>query len=214
MRSSSPTSRWYDGRFYAAVVDRLLEGVHGYVAAHLPDGQRVLDAACGTGALSQQIARTGRQVVGIDMSPRHIDHARRRAAQAGFAPDRLRFEVGDLRELERDDAEPFDVAVIVLALHEMPHTTAREVLARLAVVASRVMVVDFAAPLAWNVPGLTKRAAEVAAGRSHHAAFRAYQANGGLDTLLAETGVTAVADRTIDSGTLRVVTARASHGQS
>jgi SAM-dependent methyltransferase len=204
--AGSARGRWYDGAVYSAVVDRLLAGVHGYVATHLPDGDRVLDAACGTGALSERIARTGRQVVGIDMSARHVDHARRRAAKSGLGPDALSFEVGDLREL--DVGEAWDVAVIVLALHEMPSAVAPVVLARLARAASLVMIVDFAAPLAWNLPGLTKRAAELAAGRAHHAAFRAYQARGGLDPLFAEAGVDVVTDRTIDSGTLRVVTAR------
>lgn len=209
MTGVSQRGRWYDGAVYAAVVDRLLAGVHGYVATHLPEGHRVLDAACGTGALSRRIARAGRRVVGIDLSPRHVEHARRRASQEGLGEDVLSFEVGDLQHLDAGQREPWDVAVIVLALHEMPLDVAPVVLSRLADVATQVMVVDFAAPLAWNPAGLAKRAAELAAGREHHAAFRAYQVHGGLDPLLVAAHVATVTDRTIDSGTLRVVTTRA-----
>ncbi len=197
-------ARWYDGGVYAGIVDRLLAGVHGYVADHLPDGQRVLDAACGTGTLSQMIVRTGRTVVGVDLSPRHIDYARRRAARAGFGPDRLRFEVGDLQELQAQDAGPYDVAVIVLALHEMPPRIRPAVVARLVRMARQVMIVDFAAPLAWNPSGLKKRTAELAAGPSHHAAFRDYVTTGGVDTIVGQAGVTVDRDRAIDSDTLRV----------
>ncbi len=204
MGNPAVVGRWYDGRVYAGIVDRLLAGVHGYVAAHLPDGQRVLDAACGTGTLSQKIARAGRAVVGVDLSPRHIDYARQRAARAGFGPDQLRFEIGDLRELEAPESGPYDVAVIVLALHEMPARIRPAVVARLASVAGQVMIVDFAAPLTWNPSSLKKRTAELAAGPSHHAAFRDYVANGGLDAIVGQAGVTTTSDRTIDSDTLRV----------
>ena len=54
--SRLPTARWYDGRSYAATIDRLLSGVRGYVADRLPDGDRVLDACCGTGSLSLRLA--------------------------------------------------------------------------------------------------------------------------------------------------------------
>lgn len=206
MGAPSLVGRWYDGPVYAGIVDRLLAGVHSYVAAHLPDGQRVLDAACGTGTLSQEIARTGRTVVGVDLSPRHIEYARQRAVRAGFGSDQLRFEVGDLREVDSPASSPYDVAVIVLALHEMPTDMRPAVVARLAGVAEQVMIVDFAAPLAWNSSGLKKRAAELAAGPSHHAAYRDYQSSGGLDTIIDQAAVTTITDRTIDSGTLRVAT--------
>lgn len=205
---SASSGRWYDGAVYSSVVDRLLTGLHDHVATHLPDGQRVLDAACGTGALSQQMARTGRQVVGVDMSQRHIDHARRRVADAGVGRDAMRFEVGDLRKVEAPAEGAWDVAVIVLALHEMRTDVASSVVARLHEVAAQVMIADFFAPLPWNLPGVTNRAAELAAGPSHWAAFRAYQANGGLDALLAGTGATTLTDRTIGQGTIRVTTSR------
>ncbi len=41
-------------------------------------GQRVLDAGCGTGLMTEELARRGAQVVAIDISPNLIDIARKR----------------------------------------------------------------------------------------------------------------------------------------
>jgi magnesium-protoporphyrin O-methyltransferase len=64
----------------------------------LPDdlrGKRVLDAGCGTGALSIEAARRGAEVVAIDVSPTLIGLAKERlGAVPGGA--RIDFRVGDM----------------------------------------------------------------------------------------------------------------------
>jgi magnesium-protoporphyrin O-methyltransferase len=63
----------------------------------LPDdltGKRLLDAGCGTGALSLEAARRGAEVVAIDVSPTLIGLARERTALSG--PGRIDFRVGDM----------------------------------------------------------------------------------------------------------------------
>lgn len=63
----------------------------------LPDdmaGLRLLDAGCGTGALANEAARRGAQVVAVDLAGTLIEHARDRAAHlGGNQPD---FRVGDM----------------------------------------------------------------------------------------------------------------------
>ncbi len=200
MAGRPETSHWYDGRVYAAVVDRMLGGVRAYVTKHLPEGDRVLDACCGTGALSQQLAAEGRTVDGVDLSPRHIDFARSRSSSPSVS-----FQVGDVTELPVPAAGPYDVATIVLALHEMPRDARGVVLDRLLALSRRVMVLDFEAPMPSNLAGLRNRATEIAAGWEHFSAFRDWQAQGGLEPLVAEAGATVESDRTIDAGTLRVL---------
>lgn len=52
---------------------------HRYVfAQQLATGRRVLDAACGEGYGSALLARTASAVVGVDLDPATVDHARRR----------------------------------------------------------------------------------------------------------------------------------------
>jgi SAM-dependent methyltransferase len=68
-------------------------------------GQRLLDLACGTGAVAELAAATGAEVVGIDIAPALIDQARDRAAQRGLEID---YRVGDAEALELEDAS-FDL---------------------------------------------------------------------------------------------------------
>lgn len=205
-RARKPRSRWSDGAVYAATIDRLLTGVRGYVTDHLPDGDRVLDACCGTGALSRRLAREGRDVTGVDLSPKHIAYAREATAEAGLVADRVRFDVGDVAQLDLPAEGRYDVAVIVLALHEMPTAARTDVIDALVRVARRVMIVDFVAPMPWNLAGVRNRAAELAAGPDHFSGFLDYSRNGGLAPLIRRDNVVIEYERTIDAGTLHVVT--------
>lgn len=58
-------------------------------------GKRVLDAGCGTGALSVEAARRGAEVVAIDVSPTLVGLARERSAEI-LGADRIDFRVGDM----------------------------------------------------------------------------------------------------------------------
>ena len=59
-------------------------------------GSRVLDAGCGTGEHALLAAEHGADVVGVDLSPRAIAQARRKAAERGVL---ARFEVADALDL-------------------------------------------------------------------------------------------------------------------
>jgi ubiquinone/menaquinone biosynthesis C-methylase UbiE len=69
--------------------------------------QRVLDVGCGTGFLALRLAELGHVVTGIDLSPRMIDRARRKAEQAAQQID---FRVGDAVTIDAAD-ETYDVVV-------------------------------------------------------------------------------------------------------
>jgi SAM-dependent methyltransferase len=68
-------------------------------------GERVLDAATGTGAVAILAAQRGADVVGMDLAPVLIETARERAAQEGVS---VQFDVGDAEEMPYEDAS-FDV---------------------------------------------------------------------------------------------------------
>lgn len=75
----------------------------------LPDdmtGMRLLDAGCGTGALSVAAARRGADVVGIDISPTLIQLADERTPRD--MPGRIEFAAGDMLAAE---ANSFDYVV-------------------------------------------------------------------------------------------------------
>ena len=200
-----PRSKFYDGRSYGRLVEPLLAGVHSYLLERMPPGDRVLDACCGTGALARRMAAGGRQVVGVDLSPRNIADARGRSRDAtGVA-----FEIGDVSTLQPPAQGPYDVATVVMALHEMPADARAPVLDALLRTARSLMVVDFAVPMPLNLAGVRNRAVELVAGPEHFAAFRDFYRRGGLGPLYEASGADIGWDRHIDSGTLRVSVLRA-----
>ena len=72
----------------------------------LEPGQRVLDVGCGWGSFTRHVAREhGASVLGVTLSERQAELARRRAEEEGLA-DRIDIRVMDWRELrgERFDA--------------------------------------------------------------------------------------------------------------
>jgi len=103
-------------------------------------GTRILDAGCGTGALSVEAARRGAHVIAIDLSPTLVDLARERLPK-DLGDGSIEFHVGDLLDpsLGRFDH--------VVAMDSLIHYRARDtvrVLAGLAARTDRSIVFTFA----------------------------------------------------------------------
>jgi demethylmenaquinone methyltransferase/2-methoxy-6-polyprenyl-1,4-benzoquinol methylase len=76
-------------------------------------GDRVLDAACGTGDLALADARAGAgEVVGVDFSPRMLERARRKSGE-------IEWVEADLLELPFPDAS-FDAATVGFGIRNVP----------------------------------------------------------------------------------------------
>jgi 2-polyprenyl-3-methyl-5-hydroxy-6-metoxy-1,4-benzoquinol methylase len=84
-------------------------------------GASVLDLGCGDGAYTVEFAALGvREVVGLDPAAVAIDAARTRAQALGVA-DTVRFEVGNIYDLDEHLASGrFDCIVIRGVLHHLP----------------------------------------------------------------------------------------------
>jgi len=90
-------------------------------------GERVLDAATGTGAVAILIAKRGADVVGMDLAPVLIDTARERAAEEGVT---VQWDVGDAEAMDYEDAS-FDVVVSTCGVMFAPdHAAVAHELAR------------------------------------------------------------------------------------
>jgi ubiquinone/menaquinone biosynthesis C-methylase UbiE len=81
------------------------------LAAHLPNGGRVLDVGCGAGFTVLELVQQGYQVSGVDFAPNMIIRAQREAKNRHLAVD---FRVADAESLPYNTAS-FD-AVIALGL--------------------------------------------------------------------------------------------------
>lgn len=81
----------------------------GLLAEYDINPDRALDASCGIGRHSVELALAGIPVNGFDISTSYIEDARERAAEAGVADD-TSFEVADIRDLD-DIAGVYDLVL-------------------------------------------------------------------------------------------------------
>lgn len=88
-------------------------------------GDRILDFGCGTGWTSIMLARTGAEVVGMDVAAGALDLAREAASRAGPLPDgaTLRFEQFHGDRIPAPDGY-FDFVVVFEAFHHFPNPRA------------------------------------------------------------------------------------------
>jgi len=96
----------------------------------LADGERLLDAGCGTGMMALRIAARypGCTVHGIDLSPKMIAVARRDAEKQGLAMD---FRVGSITDLPYP-GDSFDVVITNIMYHHLDLTEKRQAVAEIA----------------------------------------------------------------------------------
>ncbi len=200
-----PSSAYVDGWPYAMVFDRLLAPVHRFVAKQVAGADQVIDICCGTGSLAVRLASQCQRVMGVDLSPRMIRHARRSCAERGL--DNLQFDVRDASDLADIDDGAFEVATLVLGLHEMPAALRANVLSEALRVSQRALVVDYAVPLPRNWASALYLASEIACGPRHLAHFVSYNKRRGLDPLLREVGATVARRGKLNLECLEVVTA-------
>lgn len=99
-------------------------------------GCRLLDAGCGTGALSVEAARRGAEVVAIDLSATLLDLGGSRMPPE--VSGRIRFHVGDMRDAGRFG--PFDHVVAMDSLIHYPASEIVGVLSALAACTRRSML--------------------------------------------------------------------------
>jgi len=96
------------------------------------EGRRILDAGCGPGGLSLELARRGARVVGVDLSPALVERARERVAGEPGLAARIEFRAGDMLSTALG---PFDH---VVAMDSLIHYPPDQILSALSHLARRV----------------------------------------------------------------------------
>ena len=135
MNTNESTPLYRDGRHYDALNSFLVADISFYVeaakraaglSAKSPypsaksaetvgdPGESVLELACGTGRLTIPIAQAGVGIVGLDLSPSMLEHARAKAKQAGVE---IEFVEGDCRSFELGRK----FGLIFMAFNSMQH---------------------------------------------------------------------------------------------
>lgn len=120
--------------------DRMRAELLSHLPADLRDA-RVLDAGCGAGQLSLELAARGAEVVGADISPKLLDLARSRVPEAHAA--RVTFRAGDMLD------PALGAFHYVVAMDSLIHYRARDIAGALARLSERTSegIVFTVAPL-------------------------------------------------------------------
>lgn len=185
--STADTSRFTHGALYHALFDRPLAAARRLVVDLVPEGSTVLDMACGTGALCFELAaRKNCRVVGVDLSLRMIEFARKCQQH-----DAVRFVHGDATNLDSLEPRTFDYATVLFLLHELARQEQVGVLNEALHVARKVVLVDSQVPLPRNLHGIALRVVEALGGPEHYHPFAAYLTGGGIEGILSESGIQA-----------------------
>jgi SAM-dependent methyltransferase len=115
-----PSTRETPAEFAANDYDFNSHDISGVVESLWdPEFTRVLDFACGTGLVSQNLAPYTKQIVGIDISPDMVQVFNTKVYNQGISPDEMQSHVGDLLGDKELDLGKFDAAVSSLGYHHI-----------------------------------------------------------------------------------------------
>jgi ArsR family transcriptional regulator len=121
------------GRSWQALAHGLLRLMHPMIIA---------DMGAGEGTLSQLLARTAKQVIAIDNSPKMVEYGARVATENGFT--NLEYRLGDLEEPPIDSGS-VDVVLFSQALHHAARPQrAVESAFRILKPGGRILILDLA----------------------------------------------------------------------
>ena len=139
---------WTSGE-YAEVAQTIESAATGLIEGlGIADGQDLLDVACGTGNASIPAAKAGANVTGLDLTPKLLEIAERRSADAGVE---ISFVEGDAENLPFD-AGSFDRVVSVFGVMFVPdQQRGADELVRVARPGARIGI------CAWSPEGLNGR---------------------------------------------------------
>jgi SAM-dependent methyltransferase len=129
---------WGSGPYQG--ITETITDIHEVVLERLDPqpGQRLLDLACGTGAVAERAATTGAEVVGVDIAPALIEQAKERAAERGLDID---YRVGDVEALEFEDGS-FDLVASTCGVMFAPdHSAVARELTRVTKLGGRIGLV-------------------------------------------------------------------------
>ncbi|GBD98230.1 malonyl-[acyl-carrier protein] O-methyltransferase [bacterium BMS3Abin07] len=95
-----------------------IDPAYDRIVSSIINGQDVLDIGCGTGALTLRAARNGARVKGIDINPRMLEIARKRAVEEGLEQNVQFFEMG-IAELGGEESDTYDIVMSGLCFSEL-----------------------------------------------------------------------------------------------
>jgi SAM-dependent methyltransferase len=188
---------------YQLLIDPILSRLHRNILVHVNRGEKVIDIACGTGALAIEIAGKAGSVTAIDIDTEGIDAAVRTARRIGLA--NVSFKVLDASDLSCFADKSFDTAVTSMAIHQFDYELALKILREMKRIAGRVIIADYNYPMPQGWGRRIARGIERIAGGDHYRNFRVYMNKGGIPHFTEKAGLTVKSEAVRGSGVFVVV---------
>jgi SAM-dependent methyltransferase len=181
-------TNWYDGYLFEKIMEkRSREMFVGPISALIEDGCSVIDIGCGIGSLALNLSSRCRKVVGIDVSSKMINYAKRRQMRGNY-PD-VEFHHLCASFLPEVFPDRFDYGIMGQILHETTEDLRSTIFEGAKKVASKLIIADYVAPLPKNMYGVMIKFVESIAGSDHNRNFKSWQSNGGLDAFISRQGL-------------------------
>ncbi|HYW95930.1 MAG TPA: class I SAM-dependent methyltransferase [Bacteroidales bacterium] len=166
---------------YKTIIDPLLNSLRQRVYYHVAKDSTVLDIACGTGDLAFKLAEKCRHVTGIDLYGPMVIYAGQKAEKENI--DNTDFQIADASDLSRFSDDQFDTATMSLALHQFNSDERTLILAEALRVAPKLIIADYAQPIASMFLRSGVHVAERIAGKEHYRNFNSFRHEGGTEMI-------------------------------
>lgn len=178
-------NHWYDGWFYDKFIapnqDKLFRQIKNFIE---PDS-KVIDVGCGTGRFSFFIADKSKSVLGVDISERNINRAKKNLLKKPHNKVSFRHTTIDRITIK----EHFDYAVSTYVIHEMDHADRIKILKDMSEIADKVIIGDYMFSAKAGFWYIFNEMVEFAAGRNHYKNYKNFMTNGGIKKIASEAGL-------------------------
>ena len=172
---------WYDGHFYDKLIAPNQDKMFNKIKDLIPPNSNVVDVGCGTGRLSFQLSDECKNVVGLDLSSKNIKVAESNLKLS--SKNNLSFVHGDIKQLQIENSEKYDFAVITYVIHEVNEEERIKLLRDIKLIANNIIIGDYLVPTPISFWGMLNVIVEFMAGKEHYNNFKSYVKNGGINYL-------------------------------
>ncbi len=179
--SPSPNrfSTWYDGFLYEKFIAPQSDRLQTLLTIFAKKGGTALDIGCGVGALSFKLAAKCSKVVGVDLSQKMISYAKNKKLKMGVA--NVEFLCADAANAAVLFPERFDIATLVLFLHEIDEAIRSKVVENILSISDRLIIADYSSPFPRSASARRLKVQEFVAGKRHYRNFKNWMRNGAID---------------------------------
>jgi len=181
-------TNWYDGYLFEIIMEkRSREMFVGPISDLIEDGSSVIDIGCGIGSLLLNLSPRCSKAVGIDVSSKMINYAKKRQMRGNYPNVEFHHLCASL--LPDSFSDRFDYGIMGQILHETTDDLRNTIIEGAKKVVSKLIIADYVAPLPKNMYGVMIKFVESIAGSDHNRNFKSWQSNGGLDTFISRHGL-------------------------